>query len=325
MKCFYYSRYRFYHEKAKHPLSFFLISDIHFSNKVSAAKLQAITKQAKQKAPNYILIAGDLIDSLGTISNASDFRRLTSWLEQLGKIAPVLIELGNHDFYQKNPDHKNIFSKKRHWYSERSEHYIDTINSLDNVQILDDQIYEDNNVYIFGFTMSPEYYQFDRDEARSTSLLHPGTEDLDILLSDLNALDQSLISNLPKNKVKIALIHSPIYLRDSQVAAKLYEFDFIISGHMHNGVVPPVIHDFWRTDRGIVAPGKKLFPHDARAKIRTPDDRIITLGPVSTIQASSKPLTFLDVFYPTHIATLELSKNELLIRKPDVKHQYLGY
>ena len=324
MKCFYYSRYRFYNHSIKHALNFFLISDIHFSNKVKSATLRAITEQASQKRPDYIIIAGDVIDSLDCIQSPSNLKRLTSWLEQLGKVAPVLIGLGNHDFYRKNPEHKSIFSNKRHWFSDTDTKYINAVNAIDNVQLLNNEAYEDDKVYIFGFTQAPEYFQFDRDEEHSSSIIHPGNEDLDIMLSDLDSLDQRLINNLPKHKAKIAIIHSPVFLTDSQVAAKLYEFDYFISGHMHNGVMPPIINDFWRSDRGLIAPGKKLFPRNARTKITNPNDKIITLGAVSTIQESAKPITFMNGLFPINIATLELTKNELLARKPDIKHQYIS-
>lgn len=324
MKCFYYSRYRFYNHSIKHALNFFLISDIHFSDKVKSATLRAITEQASQKQPDYIIIAGDVIDSLDCIQNPSNLKRLTSWLEQLGKVAPVLIGLGNHDFYRKNPEHKSIFSRKRHWFSDTGAEYINAVNAIDNVQLLNNEAYEDDKVYIFGFTQAPEYFQFNRDEKHSSSILHPGNEDLDIMLSDLDSLDQKLINNLPKHKARIAIIHSPVFLTDSQVAAKLYEFDYFISGHMHNGVIPPIINDFWHSDRGFIAPGKKLFPRNARAKITNPSDKIITLGAVSTIQDSAKPITFMNGLFPINIATLELTKNELLARKPDIKHQYIS-
>ena len=325
MKCFYYSRYRFYNHSIKHALNFFLISDIHFSNKVNSATLRAITEQASQKQPDYIIIAGDVIDSLDCIQSPSSLKRLTSWLEQLGKVAPVLIGLGNHDFYRKNPEHKSIFSSKRHWFSDTGIEYINAVNAIDNVQLLNNEVYEDDRVYIFGFTQAPEYFQFNRDEKHSSSIFHPGNEDLDIMLSDLDSLDQKLINNLPKHKAKITIIHSPVFLTDSQVAAKLYEFDYFISGHMHNGVIPPIINDFWHSDRGFIAPGKKLFPRNARTKITNPSDKIITLGAVSTIQDSAKPITFMNGLFPINIATLELTKNESLARKPDIKHQYFGY
>jgi len=325
MNCFYYSHYRFYNEHLSKSLKFFLISDIHFSHKVSAKKLRAITEQARQQQPRYILISGDLIDELGAIAKPAGIKRLTSWLAQLGKIAPTLIGLGNHDFYRKNPAHNSILSKKRHWYAEKNQAYIDAINAIDNVQVLNNEAFEDKDVYIFGFTQSPEYYQFDRDETRGSTLLHPGGEDADIMISDLDALDPKLITKLPKNKIKIAIIHSPVFLSDSEISSRLAEFDFFICGHMHNGVVPPIINDLWRSDRGIIAPGKKLFPHGSRASIRNPDDKLILLGAVSTMQASSKPLTFLNGIFPVHVATLELSSRKTLARKPDVKHEYIGF
>ena len=235
------------------------------------------------------------------------------------------IGLGNHDFYRKNPEHKSIFSSKRHWFPGTNIGYINAVNAIDNVQLLNNEAYEDDKVYIFGFTQAPEYFQFNRDEKHSSSIFHPGNEDLDIMLSDLDSLDQKLINNLPKHKAKIAIIHSPVFLTDSQVAAKLYEFDYFISGHMHNGVIPPIINDFWHSDRGFIAPGKKLFPRNARAKITNPSDKIITLGAVSTIQDSAKPITFMNGLFPINIATLELTKNESLARKPDINHQYFGY
>ena len=144
MKCFYYSRYRFYNHSIKHALNFFLISDIHFSNKVNSATLRAITEQASQKQPDYIIIAGDVIDSLDCIQSPSSLKRLTSWLEQLGKVAPVLIGLGNHDFYRKNPEHKSIFSSKRHWFPGTNIGYINAVNAIDNVQLLNNEAYEDD-------------------------------------------------------------------------------------------------------------------------------------------------------------------------------------
>ena len=323
MKCFHLSQYKFYAPNCK-ELKFFLISDIHFSPKVTATTLDALVHQAQTQQPNYILIAGDLVDSLDNISSATDLKRLTAWLEQLGKIAPVLIALGNHDFYRANPQYRNVFSRHRHWYAEDNPTYVQTLNNTPNIHLLDNQAYEDHAVYIFGFTQSPEYFQFDRDE-KSTTLFKPGGEDRNIMLSDIDALDQKLITKLPKHKAKIAIIHSPVYLTDSEVGSRFNEFDFIVSGHMHNGVVPPVLNEAWPSDRGLIAPGKKFFPRGSRAHIKTVNDRLLTLGAVSTIQNSAKPLTFLNNVYPVSVATLELSHRETLARKPDVRRKYVRF
>ena len=323
MKCFHLSQYKFYAPSYK-ELKFFLISDIHFSPGVKARTLNAIVAQVQTQQPNYIIIAGDLVDSLNNVSDATDLKRLTAWLEQLGKVAPVLIALGNHDFYRANPDYRHIFSRHRHWYAEDNPTYVKALKDTPNVFLLDNEIYEDHSVYVFGFTQSPEYYQFDRD-TKSTTIFKPGGEDRNIMLSDLDALDHKLITQLPKHKAKIAIIHSPVYLTDSEINSRLHEFDFFISGHMHNGVVPPVINEAWPSDRGIMAPGKKFFPHGARARIKDPSDKLITLGAVTTIQDSAKPITFMNGAYPVHIATLELSHRETLQRKPDVRHKYIKF
>ena len=167
MKCFYLSHYKFYAPDYK-ELKFFLISDIHFSPKVTANTLDAIIRQAQTQQPNYILIAGDLVDSLDNISSATDLKRLTAWLERLGKTAPVLIALGNHDFYRANPEYSHIFSRQRHWYAEDNPVYVEALKNTPNVFLLDNEVYEDHHVYIFGFTQSPEYYQFDRDTKSTT-------------------------------------------------------------------------------------------------------------------------------------------------------------
>ena len=325
MKCFYFSKYRFYKPEVKKELKFFLMSDIHFSPKVTSKTLEIVAKKATSEKPNYILIAGDLVDSLDAIQSKASLKRLTAWLSHLGKIAPTLIVLGNHDFYCKNPEYSGVFSGKRHWYAEEPHLLADAIKDMDNVHLLDNEVYEDKNAYIFGFTQSPDYFQFDRDENRTTSIFHPGSEDKSILLYDLHQLDHKLIRDLPKHKAKIVLLHSPVFLFDSEVSSYLYEFDFFVTGHMHSGVVPPVVNDFWRSDRGLMAPGKLFFPRHARTHITEPYQKTIVCGAISTIQDSAKPITFLNGAFPINIATLEFSHRETLERKPDIKHQYLSF
>jgi predicted MPP superfamily phosphohydrolase len=319
MKCFYHTSYKFYGPKYKEGLKFFLISDIHFTPDISSDMLDAVLTRATKQHPDYILVSGDTVNSLDDIKNKSELKRLLAWFLRLGQVAPVFISLGNHDFYRAGPD------KSKKWYPEYPTALVKELNALDNVQVLDNSVYEDKNVYIFGFTQTPDYFQFDKDEDHSATLLHPGHEDKNIMIYDLHQLDHKLIQNLPKNKVKIAIIHSPIFLEDEEIQSYLSEFDFFVSGHMHNGVVPPVVSDFWRNDRGILAPGKGLFPHHARARITKNGQKSIILGAVSTIPSCNKVFIQLNKAFPVCTASLEFSHSELLERKPDVKSQYISF
>ena len=66
--------------------------------------------------------------------------------------------------------------------------------------------------------------------------------------------------------------------------------------------------------------------YGSRAKIRSNYDRIITLGAVSTVQSNTfKLVNHLNNIYPVNIATLELSRDQSLERKPDVQHRYYSF
>ena len=45
------------------------------------------------------------------------------------------------------------------------------------------------------------------------------------------------------------------------------EYDLLLSGHTHNGMVPKILNKLLKKNQGIIAPNKKLFPEIARGKI----------------------------------------------------------
>lgn len=324
MNTFYFTRYRTYRPQLKKSIKFFLISDIHFSNLVKNVTLNAIIAAANKRKPDYICIAGDLIDCQEEVIVKAQRQRLLAWLSRLGQIAPVIITPGNHDFYRKSPHFKSGLSRKHHWLTEPNPSIFADIRELANVYLLNNQAYEDKNVYIFGFVPTPEYYQLDRDEEHTSSIFHPGTEDKSIFLRDLERLSPKLRTNLPKHKIKLALIHSPLYLHDQEVTNLLQEFDYFISGHMHNGVVPPILNELWKSNRGIVGPGKTMLPDHVRLRINNPSDKSIVLGAITTIQKCAKPLSFLNAAFPVNIAELVFDNNPAHA-KDDLSFKYVSF
>lgn len=324
MKAFYFTRYRTYRKSLKRPLKFFLISDLHYSNLVKNLTLRALIDTAKKRQPDYICIAGDLIDCQEEVQVKAQRERLLAWLSQLAKIAPVLIVPGNHDFYRKSPHFKSGLSRKNHWLSDDNPEFFGSLRQIKNVHFLHNEVYEDNRIFVLGFAPSPAYYQLDRDEEHASSLLHPGTEDKSIFLRDLERLSPELRTNLPKRKIKLALIHSPLYLHDQEVTNLLQEFDYFISGHMHNGVVPPILNELWKSNRGLIGPGKTMLPDHVRLRVNNPSDKSIVLGAITTIQKCAKPLSFLNAAFPVNIAELELSSNPAHA-KDDLSLKYVSF
>jgi len=305
---------------SKHELKICVISDIHFSYRVKNEKLSALLGKLRERSPDYIFLPGDLVDSNDMISDIKEEARLLDFLTELGKIGKTLISKGNHDVYKKaSKEHKKKTGDK--WEVFENTDFIEKVRKIKNIFYLDNEFYEDKNIYCFGLTLNSSYYRLLNSEKDPKN---PG-ENVEELLESLDNLDQKLIKNLPKNKLKFALIHSPACLSDFRVKAELSEFDYLISGHMHNGLVTPVIDEFWQSDRGVVDASKKLGAKNTRLSRKTLKDGLIIAGAVTTWHESVGAFHKLNALYPSYFLTLNFSKNKLYKSHPEITKTYLNY
>ena len=319
MKSFYHTRYRFYKPDQKEH-TIFAISDIHFSERTSDS-LGQLAQKIEQIKPAVVTISGDLVDSLESIDSSLELKRLKAWLKRIGQAAPVFLCIGNHDYYRKAPDYKpGISSKKRHYIADPNPVIFDEIRKIDNIHLLDDEVYEDREFLIYGLTLPPEYYEFDYITEKQGNIFKPGNEDANVLIDKLSTMSQT-IAKFPKHKTKILLIHSPVHLSNQTVKSYLDNFDFVIAGHMHNGVVPPLINEAWRSKRGFLTPSKHLFK-DFNTRTGLYDNNLIVLGAVTTIQKGAGRLAWLNNAFPVNYTTIETSHKEVYSRKPDIYKKY---
>lgn len=152
--------------------------------------------------------------------------------------------MGNHDLSK----HTN-----KGWKNDEKNKFWEEVFLLEGVYLSRYvQKYEDDKVIIF--LNEPAYaYYYNENKIESK----------DFLISQLKKYKKSLI-NLSKNKLKIFLTHSPILMNDLEILELIKEFDFILCGHMHNGMVPVGIDKLIKNNKGIIAPNKKMFPQNAR-------------------------------------------------------------
>ena len=285
MKIFHTTTYKLYN---KDNIKISIISDIHFSYKTNR-KLELLLNHLNKIKPNYILIPGDLIDSVDMIEKQDEKDRLINWLKRLSKISKVIISLGNHDYYKIK---EKKFLKNKFDYKFDNNFYNE-INSIDNIYLLNNDYYSDDVIYIVGITLSYNYYL---------------KEDINILEKDLNE-NKNIISNLPNNKLKIIMIHSPYNLDNKNILNKLNEFDYFVTGHMHNGCVPPIINELWNSNKGIISPHNKIFSKNTRNSLKKSSDKLIINGPVTTFQACSSYMQIFNCIYPIYNTILEFNKN----------------
>ena len=288
-----------------------VISDIHFSRLVKTLKLRAIIKQFELARPDYIFITGDLVDTLECVDSLGERERFLSFLKNLTAISSVrkmIVSLGNHDFYRTSED-------KKGWLIVRDKEFLKSLRQVPNLVLLDDEVYQDDDIFCFGYTQKKSYYTEDGVNF---------AENAEAQLEDLTKVLEQL-PEPPADKLKFALIHAPTYLQTPDIEFLLQPFDYILSGHMHNGIVPPVLDEFWRNQKGIISPTKKLFSGACRHTLETYDDKLIVVGPVTTFHAHLGLLEKLNVFYPTYLTYLEISDKKTYARKPYVKHTYKNW
>lgn len=227
-----------YNSKTLKDITLIHIGDIHFNKDTKDKKLDKIKEEIYKNNPDYVVITGDTIDESSVIKDKQKIKKLLIFLTDISNKSKVIISLGNHDIF-KSEDHK----------------FFKNLNDLKNIYVLNNESYVDESIYISGFTLPNKYYYNINHE-----------ESKELLIEHLKKY-KKLTTNLPAFLPKVSLIHSPIRLVDIDILNILKEYDLILSGHTHGGMVPKILSKFLKKNQGIIAPNKKILPEVARGKI----------------------------------------------------------
>lgn len=206
-----------------------LVSDLH------AGAPDATVRALRYLAPQMILLAGDILESLDGTRDAVN-KRAFDVFKSCAEIAPTFYCTGNHE-------DGGVRSQSRKWRrgeGKKREYTRESIDAIraSGVTLLLDSYVEHGGIAIGGLC--------------SGLILKGGEPDLEFLRS-FSRLDcpKLLICHHPE--------YYPKYIKDLPV-------DIIVSGHAHGGQ--------WRIfGRGVYAPGQGLFPkytsgvHDGRLVI----------------------------------------------------------
>lgn len=290
MKRIHESIYYINRSKITNNFKIIVISDFHYNKKIKDKKLSIIINYIKSIKPDYILFAGDIIDSNNTLEDILLRNKLISFLVDLSKISKLIIGIGNHElYYFKNKKKEFFFDKK----------FFDQLNKLDNIYVLNNKEYEDNNIYIYGLTLRYDYYNGYNE-----------IEDIDELIKSIND-----VPNKKNNKLSLLLVHSPINLINKSkykksndklkyIYDKLSNYDYFITGHMHNGCVFPGLNELWRSEKGIISPKKEFFSNNSRNTLNNIDDKLLVNGPITTFHGNKKLFNKLNFLFPINVSLM---------------------
>lgn len=272
-------------DKISKTTKLLIFSDIHFSGNHDIKKLEKLIEKVKTYEVDYICIPGDIVDEP---SINCDY--LVKFFTKLGSICPVILSLGNHDIRVKYKECKSYYDNV----------FWDKINDLENVYLLNNNCKSFKDVYFYGFTQSFNYYYEYMNENKE--------------LMKKEMKEYGVCDRLP-NKLNVLLMHSPICISDKKINKDLSKYDIVLSGHMHNGVVPPILDEIFDNNRGIIAPNKRIFPKNARGIIKKDNITIISSGVTKISNSAGKMLKWLDIFFPIGINYIEISKEKKDFKK----------
>lgn len=279
--------YKLYNEKAKENLKLAIANDLHFSYMVTNEKLFKILNKISDIAPNYILIPGDLINSVDAVQDNAERERLCSWLKEIGSIAPTLVSFGNHDSYTTDSE--------GNWKYMNNSDFFEKVNDISNINILNNASYNGDNLFVTGITEGYNFYHCDNSEDSKKELI-----------SNLNS---NIPQNIPEDKINILLVHSPVHMTDPDILEMLKNYDLIVCGHMHNGCVPPVLYELWRSTRGLISPEGNLFPKNVRNTLKYKEDKVLVNGSLTMFGASAGKFCLCNMAYPMYVSAVEFSNN----------------
>lgn len=279
------------------PIHIKVFGDLHYCKSFQDDKLDKIKKELKQSPTDYVCVVGDLIDSTNYLySNKEKKDILIRWLTELGEQYKIFLTFGNHDF---------TYYKGKEAIKDIPKEFFEELKNISGLYMSHyEPYYEDESVIIYQLELNFEYYG-------------KGSENIDILLETLE-MQKEKLTNLDRRKVKILMVHSPILITHPKVLEYIKAFDFIVTGHMHNGLVHPFISKFIPGNKGIISPNKQLFSEYARGiktiKLEDKNINLIINGGIIKIQECAPYyLNLLNCFFPMQMDEIVINDKQRLI------------
>lgn len=258
-------------------ISIIHISDLHYDIEYNTKRLNILTKEISNVKPNYVCITGDILDNSSVLNNEKAYKIMYDFLENLCTLSTVIITLGNHELKQS----KN--------YSRDYCDIIVKLKRIPNLILLDNEVFINDNICFVGFNPSYEYYD---KLGRDYNIFNKDFDKLDI--------------KLDKEKYNILLIHTPKdLLEDNIYNNRLNNFDLILAGHTHGGLMPVK----FKGHMGIISPGKRFFPKNVRGHLIKEKTHLIICSGIVRLSNTSGIFHYFNFLYKMHVNYISIRKN----------------
>ena len=262
------------------PRKILVLSDIHYCKKTHKYLYQLLEHNLiRPNDYDYIFIVGDTIhDALDTSDKAFQ-KELISFLSILTNDTKTLLAIGNHE---------QMLKCGHIWLPYKLSKFVEIVSTIPNIKILSNKdSYFDNEMHITAFNPDVKYHLeynesddvFKKELDQTTTTFKPSTYNI-------------FLSHYPRSIIRLSEYNGYCIKQNS---------DLVISGHMHNGLVPHVLQPVTK-NRGFISPTYGLFPENAHGIKQIGDTIFIINGPVTTY-ADNK---LINAMYGLNCTELEL-------------------
>ena len=293
-----------YNDKVKSDIRITALGDLHLSEIVPTKVTDHLKYQLEKTQSQYHCLLGDLIDVPSDLQKNKIANQLLDFIKSSASMAPTIIVLGSHDFI--DLDYQDHFDYD----------FWQEVSVLENVYLLNNAIYQTNNLFFMGY-FPPYFYWYPCGN-------HVGQEkreDLEILYQDL-LKRKNLFTTLPQDIPAICLMHSPEFYKDERIVSLLQDYDLILCGHYHNGMLPIFLDDLYSGNRGLISPKREKFPVLSRGMVTlsTGTKLMINSGITKIQYSASKKFRFFNLLCYEYMDTITLT-GDSSIREPVLKRE----
>ncbi len=292
MRCI--RRLTIYSSKIKKTKKILCLSDLHLGFK-DRSNIKEVFKIDELSPINYdcIIMPGDIVHDGKCLEDTSIKNQVIEELSILTGTTPTYVSIGNHDQYERHGFET--------WAAYCKESALSTFSILPNMHILDigaKVVIDDIELSAINNSV---YYYLDKYE--STGFYEQEYQIRNPKMSFDEKQFSILLSHDPK---------SIYHLSQKQNSSYVPNTDLIVSGHMHNGLVPNWLQKAMK-GYGFLSPDFTFFPDTAYGIKKVKDTIFLINGAIS----SFVEIPIINKIYGINCTVIEL--------KPSTEEKKLVY
>lgn len=254
--------------KISSDMKLLIISDIHREINQGGENLKKIKNNVDMQEISTILIPGDITNNVNDLENQNFKAQLQEELISFSQGKPTFVSSGNHDLMAKNDTGL--------WMPGKKELLKQAIEELPNYQFISNG-QKVNQGKLSISACSPNYGYYEAKEKKKSERENPD----DYAKIFYANYAENLFDEQTYN---IFLTHEPqsiIKLSKEKGSCIQPKTDLVVSGHMHNGLLPNFLQPL-ASNRGLISPQMQLFPKYAQGTYQLGNTTFIINGPVNT-------------------------------------------